>query len=169
MGDENQNKEKIELTDEEFLAKIKEANLSDYLAKYTAKIADKRVTEGVKSYEANRNKKDFTDSEKIINLENELKELKDSNLKSSLNNSIKDSLKVAGLSEGFAKYIKVDKEEDIELAVKDLNDNILGQKQLVIDNKLKGDLPPLTGDKTGTGSGMETAVREYAKKISPKE
>ena len=35
--------------------------------------------------------------------------------------------------------------------------------------KLKGDLPPLTGDKTGTGSGMETAVREYAKKISPKE
>jgi len=86
-----------------------------------------------------------------------------------LNNSIKDSLKVAGLSEGFAKYIKVDKEEDIELAVKDLNDNILGQKQLVIDNKLKGDLPPLTGDKTGTGSGMETAVREYAKKISPKE
>jgi len=161
--------EKKELTEEEFLAKIKEGNLSDNLAKYTAKIADKRVTEGVKSYEANRNKKDFSDKERLETVETELKNLKNTNLKTSLDNSIKDSLKEAGLSEGFSKYIKVDKEEDIEAAVKDLNDNILGLKQKSIDEKLKEGEPPQKGDVTFAGSGMETAVKEFAKKISPKE
>ena len=60
--------------------------------------------------------------------------------------SIKASLKEAGLSEGFAKYIKVDKEEDIGTAVKDLTDNILELKQLDLDNKLKGNLPPVKGE-----------------------
>jgi len=161
--------EKKELTEEEFLSKIKEANLGDYLVKYTQKIGDKRVTEGVKSYEANRNKKDFSDKERLETVETELKNLKNTNLKTSLDNSIKDSLKEAGLSEGFSKYIKVDKEEDIEAAVKDLNDNILGLKQKSIDEKLKEGEPPQKGDVTFAGSGMETAVKEFAKKISPKE
>lgn len=161
--------EKIELTEEEFLKKIKENNLSDYLAKYTQKIGDKRTSEGISTFKKNLQAKDLTDKERLQEVENELKEIKDTNLKSTLNNSIKDSLKAAGLSEGFAKYIKVDKEEDIGSAVKDLNDNILGLKQLDIDNQLKGNKPPSKGDITGAGSGMETAVREYAKKISPKE
>jgi len=145
--------EKKELTeDEEFLAAIKTANLSDYLAKYTAKIADKRVTEGIATFKKNLEKKDFTDSEKIINLENELKELKDINLKSSLNTLIKNSLKTAGLSEGFLKFIRVDKEEDIGAAVKDLGDNILQLKQLDIDNKLKGNEPPAKGEPGNVGN-----------------
>lgn len=160
--------DKKELSEEEFLAKIKEANLGDNLDKYTQKIGDKRTSEGIATFKKNLEKKDFTDSEKIINLENELKEIRDTNLKNTLNNSIKDSLKAAGLSEGFLKFIKVDKEEDIGSAVKELNDNILGLKQLDIDNKLKGGEPPSKGD-TFAGSGMETAVKEYAKKISPKE
>lgn len=95
--------------------------------------------------------------------------MKDSTAKNSLNNSIKASLKEAGLSEGFAKYIKIDKEEDIGTAVKDLTDNILELKQFDLDSKLKGNNPPQKGDITGPGSGMETAVREYAKKISDKK
>lgn len=166
---ENQNKEKIELSDQEFLEAVKTAGLEKNFKSYLQKEGDRRLTEGLKTYQKNLEKKDSSDSEKIINLENELKEIKDTNLKNTLNNSIKASLKVAGLSEGFAKYIQVDKEEDIGTAIKDLNDNILGLKQEAIDNQLKGDNPPLKGDKTGTGSGMETAVREYAKKINPKE
>lgn len=160
--------EKIELTEEEFLAKIKEGNLGDNLAKYTQKIGDKRTTEGINSYIKNQEKKDFTDKERIVNLENELKGIKDNTAKNTINNSIKDSLKEAGLSEGFSKFIRVDKEEDIGSAVKDLKDNILELKQLDIDNKLKGEEPPSKGD-TFAGSGMETAVKAYAKKISPKE
>jgi len=163
MGD------KKELTEEEFLAKIKEGNLGDSLAKYTQKIGDKRTSEGISTFKKNLEKKDFTDSEKIINLETELKEIKDTNLKNSLDNSIKVSLKAAGISEGFAKYIKVDKEEDIGAAIKELNDNILGLKQESIDKRLKEGEPPQKGDVTFAGSGMETAVKEFAKKISPKE
>jgi hypothetical protein len=161
--------EKIELTDEKFLEAIKEANLGDSLAKYTQKIGDKRVSEGIDSFKKNQDKKNFSDSEKITNLENELKEMKDNTAKNSLDNSIKASLKEAGLSKGFAKYIKVDKEEDIGTAVKDLTDNILELKQFDLDNKLKGNEPPVKGDITGTGSGMETAARDYAKKISVNE
>ena len=159
----------MEFNEEKFQKAIKDANLSDSLAQYVQKISDKRVSEGIKSYEDNRNKKDLNDSEKITNLEKELKEMKDSTAKNSLNNSIKASLKEAGLSEGFAKYIKIDKEEDIGTAVKDLTDNILELKQFDLDSKLKGNNPPQKGDITGPGSGMETAVREYAKKISDKK
>jgi len=169
MGNENQNKEKIELSDQEFLEAVKTAGLEKNFKSYLQKEGDRRLTEGLKTYQKNLEKKDSSDSEKIINLENELKELKNTNLKTSLDNSIKDSLKEAGLSEGFSKYIKVDKEEDIEAAVKDLNDNILGLKQKSIDEKLKEGEPPQKGDVTFAGSGMETAVKEFAKKISPKE
>ena len=166
MDNKNNN---TELTEDEFLKAIKEANLGDSLTQYVQKISDKRVSEGIKSYEDHRNKKDLNDSEKITNLETELKEMKDSTAKNSLNNSIKASLKEAGLSEGFAKYIKIDKEEDIGTAVKDLTDNILELKQFDLDSKLKGNNPPQKGDITGPGSGMETAAREYAKKISDKK
>ena len=166
MDNKNNN---TELTEDEFLKAIKEANLGNSLAQYVQKISDKRVSEGIKSYEDHRNKKDLNDSEKITNLETELKEMKDSTAKNSLNNSIKASLKEAGLSEGFAKYIKIDKEEDIGTAVKDLTDNILELKQFDLDSKLKGNNPPQKGDITGPGSGMETAAREYAKKISDKK
>jgi len=159
----------MEFNEEKFQKAIKDANLGDSLTQYVQKISDKRVSEGIKSYEDNRNKKDLNDSEKITNLETELKEMKDSTAKNSLNNSIKASLKEAGLSEGFAKYIKIDKEEDIGTAVKDLTDNILELKQFDLDSKLKGNNPPQKGDITGPGSGMETAVREYAKKISDKK
>jgi len=155
----NEKKDKIELTEEEFLAKIKENNLGDYLVKYTAKIADQRVSSGIDTFKKNLQAKDLTDKERLQEVENELKELKDTNLKSSLNNSIKDSLKAAGLSEGFLKFIRVDKEEDIGAAVKDLGDNILQLKQLDIDNKLKGNEPPVKGlPGNGGDSTLETYV-----------
>jgi len=155
MDNKNNN---TELTEDEFLKAIKEANLGNSLAQYVQKISDKRVSEGIKSYEDHRNKKDLNDSEKITNLETELKEMKDSTAKNSLNNSIKASLKEAGLSEGFAKYIKVDKEEDIGTAVKDLTDNILELKQLDLDNKLKGNLPPVKGE---PGKGGDSDLDNY--------
>ena len=148
----------MEFNEEKFQKAIKDANLSDSLAQYVQKISDKRVSEGIKSYEDNRNKKDLNNSEKITNLETELKEMKDSTAKNSLNNSIKASLKEAGLSEGFAKYIKVDKEEDIGTAVKDLTDNILELKQLDLDNKLKGNLPPVKGE---PGKGGDSDLDNY--------
>jgi len=96
--------------------------------------------------------------------------MKSNNAKSILNNSIKKALKEADLSEGFTKYIKVDKEEDIENAVKDLQENILGQKQESIDKKLKEGEIPSKGETTFTGSGsMETVAKDFAKKISIKE
>ena len=161
----------MEFNEEKFQKAIKDANLGDSLAQYVQKIGDKRVSDGIKSYEDNRNKKDLNDSEKITNLEKELKEMKDSTAKNSLNNSIKESLKKAGLSEGFAKYIKVDNNDQSKIAeaVTGLKDDLLNAKQAEIDLKLKeGDIPQ-KGDITGPGSGMETAAREYAKKISDKK
>lgn len=161
--------EEIELTGDELLAAIKESGLSKSFQTYIKKYSDQKVTQGIDTFKKNTQAKNLTDSEKITNLETELKELKNGNLKNSLDTLIKASLKKVGLSEGFLKYIKVDKEEDIGPAIKDLNDNILGLKQEEIDNKLKGEEPPPKGDVTFAGSGMETAVKEFAKKISPKE
>lgn len=162
--------EEIELTESQLLDAIKEAGIDKPFQAFLQKYTDQKVSSGIETFKKNTQAKNLTDSEKITNLENELKELKNGNLKNSLDNSIKASLKEAGLSEGFAKYIKVDKEEDIGSAIKDLNDNILGLKQEAIDKKLKeGEIPP-KGEVTFTGSGsMETAVKNYAKKISPKE
>ena len=162
--------DEILLTDEQFLEACKEAGLEKSLTSYTAKISDKRVSEGIKTREKNIQARNLTDSEKITNLETELKELKSTNAKSSLNNSIKKALKEADLSEGFSQYIKVDSEEGIENAVKDLKDNILEQKQESIDKKLKEGDKPLKGEQTFTGSGsLETGAKDYAKKISIKE
>lgn len=165
---ENENKE-IELSDEQFLEACREAGLEKSLSKYTAKIADKRVSAGVETFRKNLQAKDLTDKERLQEVEKELSEMKSNNAKSSLDNSIKKALKEAELGEGFAQYIKVDKEEDIETAVKDLKDNILGQKQESIDKKLKEGEIPQKGEATFTGSGMETEAKDYAKKISIKE
>ena len=162
--------DEILLTDEQFLEACKEAGIEKSLNSYTAKIADKRTSEGIETFKKNQGKKDLTDKERLQEAEKEISEMKNNNAKSILNNSIKKALKEADLSEGFAQYIKVDKEEDIENAVKDLQENILGQKQESIDKKLKeGDIP-LKGEATFTGSGsLETGAKDYAKKISIKE
>jgi len=167
---ENGNNKEIELTEDELIAAIKESGLSKSFQAYLQRYTDQKVSSGIDTFKKNTQAKNLSDKERLEALETELKQLKDTNLKSTLDNSIKASLKEAGLSEGFAKYIKVDKEEDIGSAIKDLNDNILGLKQEAIDKKLKeGEIPP-KGEVTFTGSGsMETAVKDYAKKISPKE
>lgn len=150
--------EEIELDESQLLAAIKEAGIDKSFQAYIQKYSDQRVSEGIKTREKNIQAKNLTDSEKIVNLETELKELKDNNSKNSLNNSIKASLKEAGLSEGFAKYIKIEKSEDIEAAIKDLSDNILGLKQSEIDNKLKGNAPPAKGE---TGIGGDSTLKSY--------
>lgn len=162
--------EEIELSDEEFLNACKEAGIEKSLISYTTKISDKRVSEGIETFKKNLGKKDLSDKERLQEAEKELSEMKSNNAKSILNNSIKKALKEVDLGEGFAQYIKVEKEEDIETAVKDLKKNILGQEQESIDEKLKeGDIP-LKGEGTFTGSGsMETVAKDFAKKISPKE
>ena len=162
--------DEILLTDEQFLEACKEAGIEKSLNSYTAKIADKRTSEGIETFKKNQGKKDLTDKERLQEAEKEISEMKSNNAKSILNNSIKKALKEADLSEGFVQYIKVDKEEDIENAVKDLQNNILEQKQESIDKKLKeGDIP-LKGENTFTGSGsMETEAKDFAKKISIKE
>ena len=160
----------IELTDEQFLEACKEAGLEKSLNQYTTRIADKRVSAGVETFKKNLQAKDLTDSERLQEAEKEISEMKSNNAKNILNNSIKKALKETDLSEGFAQYVKVDKEEDIENAVKDLQENILGQKQESIDKKLKEGDKPLKGEQTFTGSGsLETGAKDYAKKISIKE
>lgn len=160
----------IELTDEQFLEACKEAGLEKSLSSYTSKIADRRTSEGIETYKKNSGKKDLSDKERLQEAEKEISEMKSKNAKGILNNSIKKALKEADLSEGFASYIKVEKEEDIENAVKDLKDNILEQKQESIDKKLKEGEVPNKGEQTFTGSGsMETVAKDFAEKISPKE
>jgi len=153
--------DKIELTEEEFLAKIKEGNLGDYLAKYTAKIADQRVTEGIKSYEANRNKKDFSDKERLEAVEAELKQLKDNTAKGNINTLIEAELGKQNLSKGLLKYIKVDSNDpsEIEKSVTGLRDDLLQIEQDKIDLKLKEGAAPLTGDKAGAGSLLENYIK----------
>ena len=161
--------EEIELTESQLLDAIKEAGIDKPFQAYLQKYTDQKVSSGIDTFKKNTQAKNLTDSEKITNLENELKELKNGNLKNSLENSIKASLKEAGLSEGFLKYIKVDKIEDIGSAIKDLNDNILGLKQEAIDKKLKEGDTPLKGDTTLPGTSINTAIKAYAEKISVKE
>lgn len=163
--------EEIELTESQLLDAIKKAGIDKPFQAYIQRIGDKRLSEGLKTYQANQGKKNLSDSEKITNLEAELKEIKDTNLKSSLNNSIKAALKEAGLSEGFAQYIKVDSNDPSEIvkSVAELKDNLTKIEQDKIDLKLKGETAPLTGDKTGTGSLLENYIKNAGKgkTISP--
>jgi len=154
-------KETIELSDEEFLAKIKEANLGDYLAKYTAKIADKRVTEGIDTFKKNLEKKDLSDKERILSLETELKEMKDNKANDDKKTLVITELKKQNLSDGFLKYIKIDDLDDqskIVEAVKNFKDDLLNAKQADIDQKLKGDAPPVKGL---PGNGGDSTLETY--------
>jgi len=76
-------------------------------------------------------------TEQVGSLTNMVKGLSETTVKTKRETLIKDSLKKAGLNEGFLKYITVDKDEDIEESVKSLKDEVLGLKQAEIDKKLK--------------------------------
>ena len=167
---ENQNKEKIELSDQEFLEAVKTAGLEKNFKSYLQKEGDRRLTEGLKTYQKNLDKKDSSDSEKIINLENELKELKGTLSKKDIETQIKLELKAQNLSEGLIKYIRVEDPSKIAESVASLKNDLLEIKQGEIDQRLKeeGGIP-LKGDPAGAGSGMESVARSYAKKISIKE
>jgi hypothetical protein len=163
------------LNDEQLLAKIKELELEESFSSYVEKYKDKKVTEALKSYQGNQQKKGENDSEKIATLENELKELRQTLSKRDKDTLIENELSAQGLSKDLKKYISLgdvenpDKEAIAE-SVSSLKQDLLGIKQGEIDEKLKSSRGiPQKGDITGPGSGMETAVKEYAKKISPKE
>ena len=161
MGDENKNKDKIELTEEEFLAKIKENNLGDYLAKYTQKISDKRTSEGIDTFKKNLEKKDLSDKERILSLETELKEMKDNKAKDDKKTLVITELKKQNLSDGFLKYIKIDDLDDqskIVEAVKNFKDDLLNARQAEIDQKLKGETPPVKGI---SGNGGDSTLETY--------
>jgi len=169
MDDKNN---KTELTDQEFLSKISEAGYEKNLKSYLQKEGDRRLTEGLKTYQKNQETKNFSDSEKITNLEKELSEMKGNQSKKDIETLIKNELKAQNLNEGLIKYVKVDSNDPSLIAesVQSLKSDLLEIKQGEIDQRLKeGGIPHLKGDITGTGSGMETAAREYAKKISVKE
>ena len=158
--------EEIELTEEELLSAIEVSGLSKPFQAYIQKIGDKRMSEGLKTYQANQNKKNLSDSERIVNLEKEITELKNGISKSSLNNSIKASLKEAGLSEGFAQYIKVDSNNPSEIvkSVAELKDNLTKIEQDKIDLKLKqGGIPPKGQSGTGGNSTLENYIESKNK------
>ena len=151
--------DKKELTEEEFLAKIKEGNLGDNLDKYTQKIGDKRTSEGIATFKKNLEKKDFSDSEKIINLETELKELKGTMTKKDIETQIKAEMKKQNLSEGLIKYIRVDDPSKIAESVTSLRDDLLKIEQDKNDEKLKGNAPPVKGLPGNSGdSTLESYV-----------
>jgi len=159
MGNENQNKEKIELSDQEFLEAVKTAGLEKNFKSYLQKEGDRRLTEGLKTYQKNLEKKDSSDSEKIINLENELKELKGTLSKNDIETKIKLELKAQNLSEGLIKYIRVDDPSKIAESVTDLKNDLLKIEQDKIDLALKGDAPPVKGlPGNGGDSTLETYV-----------
>ena len=153
--------DKIELTEEEFLAKIKEANLGDNLDKYTQRIGDKRTTEGINSYIKNQDKKDFSDKERLEAVEAELKNLKDTTAKENINTLIEAELEKQNLSKGLLKYISVTNNDpsEIEKSVTALRDDLLKIEQDRIDLRLKEGTPPPTGDKAGAGSLLENYIK----------
>lgn len=188
---EKQEKEELELTSEELINAIKEANLTKSFEKYVKeqqdKEADRRVSQAILTHdlklkkeaeEAEAKKKaeeekkkgqaNMSDTEKTIanlteqigNLTNMVKGLGESTIKAKRETLIKDSLKKAGLSEGFSKYIIVDKDEDIEENVKNLKDQILGLQQAEIDKRLKDGGIPAKGE--AAGSIAEETAKKFA-------
>jgi len=157
MDNKNNN---TELTEDEFLKAIKEANLGNSLAQYIQKEGDRRLTEGLKTYQVNQSKKNFSDSEKITNLEKELSEMKGSQSKKDIETLIKNELKAQNLNEGLIKYVKVDSNDPSLIAesVKGLKDDLLDAKQAENDSKLKGDPPPVKGE---PGNGGDQTLKNY--------
>jgi len=181
-------KGKVELTPEQLEAAIKEAGLEDSFKKYLQSEADRRVSQAILTHdlklkkeaeeaeakrkadeEKNKKQADMSDTEKTIanlteqigNLTNMVKGLGETTVKAKRETLIKDSLKKAGLSEGFSKYITVEKDEDIEGSVKNLKDEVLGLKQAEIDKKLKED-----GGAPAKGEAAGSIAEEEAKKFA---
>ena len=170
-------KGKIELTPEQLVAAVKEAGLEESFNKYLQSETDRRVSQAITTHDlksakekeeatakekAEETKKkeqaNMSDTEKQIanlteqmgSLTNLVKGFAETTVKTKRETLIKDALKKADLSEGFSKYITVDKEEDIEESVKKLKDEVLGLKQAEIDKKLKGGEIPPKGEAAGT-------------------
>jgi len=180
-------KGKIELTPEQLVEAIKESGLEDSFNKYLQSETDRRVTQAITTHDlksakekeeaiekekAEKKKKEeqanMSESEKKIsdlteevkNLTILVRELSGTTVKTKRETLIKDALKKADLSEGFSKYITVDKDEDIEESVKSLKDEILGHKQAEIDKELKDEEPPPKGEPMG--SLKEEEAKKFA-------
>lgn len=181
-------KGKVELTPEQLEAAIKEAGLDGSFKKYLQSETDRRVSQAITTHDLKLSKEkeeaatkekaekkkikeqvNMSESEKKISdltesvnkLTDLVKDLSGTTVKAKRETLIKDSLKKAGLNEGFSKYITVEKDEDIEGNVKSLKDEILGLKQAEIDKKLKdGEVPP-KGETMGTIA--EEAAKNFAK------
>ena len=177
-------KGKIDLTPEQLVGAIKEAGLEESFNKYLQSETDRRVSQAITTHDlksakekeeatakekAEEKKKkeqaNMSESEKKISdltesvnkLTDLVKDLSGTTVKTKRETLIKDALKKADLSEGFLKYITVDKDEDIETSVKSLKDEVLGLKQAEIDKKLKDGEIPKKGEETGTIE-EETAI-----------
>ena len=181
-------KEKKELTPEQLTEALKEAGLEESYKKHLQSETDKRVTQAITTHdlklakekeeaatkvkteeEKKKEQANMSDTEKqIANLTEQIgsltkivKGLGESTFKTKRETLVKTALKEAGLSEGFSKYITVDKDEDINESVKSLKDEVLGLKQAEIDKKLKdGDTPP-KGEPAG--SVEEEEAVDFAK------
>jgi len=181
-------KGKVELSPEQLTEALKKAGLEESYKKHLQSETDKRVTQAIATHdlklakekeeaatkakteeEKKKEQANMSDSEKTIanlteqvgSLTNMVKGLSETTVKGKRETLIKDSLKKAGLNEGFLKYITVDKDEDIEESVKSLKDEVLGLKQAEIDKKLKEDGGvPTKGEPAGTIA--EEAAKSFA-------
>jgi len=169
-------KGKIDLTPEQLTAAVKEAGLEESFNKYLQSETDRRVSQAITTHDlktakekeeaaakekAEEKKKkeqaNMSDTEKQIatlteqmgSLTNLVKGFAETTGKTKRETLIKDALKKADLSEGFSKFITVDKDEDIEENVKNLKDEVLRLKQAEIDKKLKGGEIPPKGEAAG--------------------
>lgn len=170
-------KGKIELTSEQLVEAIKEAGLEESFNKHLQSETDRRVSQAITTHDLKSAKekeeaatkektekkkeeeqKNMSEGEKKIsdlteevkNLTTLVKDLSGTTVKTKRETLIKDALKKADLSEGFSKYITVEKDEDIEESVKNLKDEVLGRKQAEIDKKLKEGEVPSKGEPAGS-------------------
>ena len=181
-------KEIKELTPEQLIEALKEAGLEESYKKHLQSETDKRVTQAIATHdlklakekeeaatkakteeEKKKEQANMSDTEKqISNLTEEVKSLTglvktlgESTVKTKRETLIKDSLKKAGLNEGFSKYITVEKDEDIEASVTSLKDEVLGLEQAEIDKKLKED-----GGAPAKGEAAGSIAEEEAKSFA---
>jgi len=179
---------KKELSPEQFAEELKKAGLDKDYKKYLQSETDKRVTQALATHdlkitkekeeteakriadeEKNKKQANMSDTEKTIanladqigNLNKKIDGLSETTVKTKRETLIKDALKKADLGEGFAAYINVEKDEEIEEKVKTLKDQVLGIKQAEIDKKLKEEGgAPNKGE--GAGSVGEELIAEAA-------
>ena len=165
-----------------------EGSFKKYVKELQDSEADRRVTQAILTHdlklkkeaeeaevkrkadeEKNKKQSTMSETEKTIanlteqigNLTNLVKSIGETTVKAKRETLIKDSLKKAGLSEGFSKYITVEKDEDIEGSVNSLRDEVLGLKQAEIDKKLKED-----GGVPAKGEVAGSIAEEEAKKFA---